>query len=132
MSPTEVPASASYPFFELSWRIERTANRYAALSEGDFPQRRNVAYYFGAKLDASDMVATYANLEKTNFTSLYAATQPGDDFAEAFASYVHVVLMKRPWQIAISKDGQVVKTFNACWEEPRCAAKRKLLEEIVR
>jgi hypothetical protein len=45
---------------------------------------------------------------------------------------VHVVLMKRPWQIAISKDGQVVKTFNACWEEPRCAAKRKLLEEIVR
>ncbi len=130
VAPRDLPA-ASYPYFELSWTIDRRANRYTVLAGNDFPQRRNVAYYFGAKLAASDMVATYAGLEQTSFPSLYAATQPGDDFAEAFASYVHVVLQRRPWQIAISKDGKVVKTVNACWDEPRCAAKRRLLEQIV-
>ena len=77
------------------------------------------------------MAATYTSLEKTNFPSLYAATQPADDFADSFASYVHVVLLRRPWQIAISKKGQVVKTFDACWDQSRCAAKRKLLEQIL-
>lgn len=129
--PRDVPAAASYPFFELSWRIDRKANRNVALAEEHFPQRRHVAYYFGAKLAATDMVPTYESLEKTNFPSLYAATQPGDDFAESFASYVHVVLLHRPWQVTISKAGQVVKTFKACWDEPRCAAKRRLLEEMA-
>jgi hypothetical protein len=131
VDPKDTPASASYPFFDLSWTIERKANRYAALADKDLPQRRSVAYYFGAKLDASEMVSTYTNLEKTNFPSLYAATQPGDDFAEAFASYVHVVLLRRPWQVTVSRDGQVVNTFNACWDEPRCASKRRMLEQIV-
>lgn len=131
MEPKDVPTSAPYPFFDLSWTIDRRANRYTALAEKKFPQRRSVAYYFGAKLDASDMGVTYANLEQTNFPSLYAATQPGDDFAEAFASYVHVVLQRRPWQITISKDGRGVKVFDACWDEARCAGKRRLLEQMV-
>jgi hypothetical protein len=70
-------------------------------------------------------------LEKTNYPSLYAATQPADDFAEAFTSYVHVVLQQRPWQITISRGGEVLKVFEACWEEPRCAGKRRLLEQLV-
>lgn len=131
MDPKDVPASATYPFFDLSWTIDGRANRYMALEEKEFSQRRRVAYYFGARLDASDMAATYANLEKTNFPSLYAATQPGDDFAEAFASYVHVVLLRRPWRITIWKNGQVAKVFEACWDEPRCAGKRRLLEQIL-
>ena len=131
VEPRDVPASAVYPYFGLSWAIKRRGNRYASLFDAHFPQRRNVAYYFGAKLDAADMVATYDSLERTNFSSLYAATQPGDDFAEAFASYVHVVLQRRPWQILIYKDGKLQKEFGACWEEPRCAAKRALLEEFV-
>lgn len=131
MEPKDVPASASYPFFDLSWTINRRANRYAWLREGDFPQRRSLVYYFGPKLDAGDMVPTYTNLEQTNFPSLYAATQPADDFADSFASYVHVVLLRRPWQITIAKGGQVVKTFDACWDQPRCASKRRLLEQLV-
>lgn len=130
VSPKEV--SSAYPFYDASWRVDRKANRHAPLAGNDFGQRRQVAYYFGAKLDAADMVPTYEALEKTNFPTLYAATSPGDDFAESFASYVHVVLMQRPWQITIARDGQVVKTVRACWDEPRCAAKRKLLEAIVR
>lgn len=129
--PLEVPVWARFPFFELSWQIDRSANRYHSVFDAAFPQRTRVAYYFGAKLDAADVAATYANLERTNFASLYAATQPGDDFAEAFASYVHVVLQQRPWEIAISQPGAPSRTFKACWDEPRCAAKRKLLEELL-
>lgn len=85
----------------------------------------NTVYYFGAKLAAADLAPAYVNLKNTNFPSLYAATSPDDDFAEAFASYVHVVLMKRLWQITISRDGQVVNVFKPCWGEARCAKNRK-------
>ena len=69
---------------------------------------------------------------ETNFPTLYAATNPSDDFAESFVSYVHTVLMKRPWEIAIRHDGKVVKTYRTCWEETRCAAKRRILEDLLR
>lgn len=131
IGPRDVAGSATYPYFDLSWRIDRKANRYRSLFDASFPQRRSTTYYFGAKLSAPAMVSTYANLERTNFPSLYAATSPGDDFAEAFASYVHVVLMHRPWQIRISHAGKVVKVVNACWGELRCARKQELLRDLV-
>lgn len=130
-SPREVAAGAKYPFFDLSWKIDRKADKYRSRFDAKFPQRASTVYYFGAKLSAADMVPAYANLKDTNFPSLYAATSPGDDFAEAFASYVHVVLMKRPWQITILRDGQVVDVFKACWGEPRCAKKQQILERLL-
>ncbi|MDB5873853.1 MAG: hypothetical protein JWQ07_3295 [Ramlibacter sp.] len=132
IAPKDLPASASYRFSDLSWKVDREHDSYITVFDADFTQRKNVAYYFGAKLAAADMVATYANLEKTSFPSLYAATNPGDDFAEAFASYVHVVLLQRPWQVTISRSGEVLKVFKACWDEPRCADKRKVLEQILK
>ena len=132
LDPKEVPPSSRFPYFDLSWKIDRDANKYASLFDGEFVQRKNTAYYFGAKLDATDMAPAYTSLEKTNFPSLYAATHPGDDFAEAFASYVHVVLQKRPWEITISHDGKVVKTFKSCWDEARCAEKRRLMEQLLK
>jgi len=128
-APREIPAKTKYPFFDLSWTIDRRAGKYVTLFDANFPQRKDVVYYFGAKLAASEMVPAYSNLEKTNFPSLYAVTHPADDFAEAFASYVHVVLMKRPWQITISRSGEVVKVFKSCWGEARCADKQKILEQ---
>lgn len=126
-----VPVGA-YPFFDLSWMVDPKENRYTSHFDSSFLQRKNVSYYFGAKLMGSDMVATYDNLEMTNFPSLYASTSPADDFAESFASYVHVVRMGRPWHIAIGHDGTVVKTFKACWEEERCAVKRAILERQLK
>lgn len=131
IEPRDVAASATYPYSDLSWQIDRKANKYRSLFDARFPQRTSTVYYFGAKLSADAMVSTYANLENTNFPSLYAATSPGDDFAEAFASYVHVVLMHRPWQIRISHAGKVVKVVNACWGELRCAKKQEILRGLV-
>lgn len=130
--PRDVRAPEAYPFFAQSWRVDAERDRYASLFEDTFRQQRDIAYYFGAKLDAADMAPSYAALGKTNFASLYAATRPGDDFAESFASYVHVVLMRRPWEIVIRRKGEVAYTFGACWDEPRCAAKRKLLEGLLK
>jgi hypothetical protein len=130
--PNDTPESARLPFFALSWTIDRGKNRYASRFDAEFPGRGDVVYYLGAKLDADRMAATYASLERTNFPTLYAATSPGDDFAESFASYVHTALMKRPWEITISRNGAVDRTYRACWEEPRCAAKRRILEELLR
>lgn len=127
----EVDGAVRYAFFDLSWSVDRAADKYRSRFDAEFPQRQNTVYYFGAKLTAADMLPTYAGLRLTNFPSLYAATSPGDDFAESFASYVHVVLMQRPWQITISRGGGVVDVFRACWDEPRCAAKRQLLERLI-
>lgn len=131
IAPRDVAGSATYPYSDLSWQIDRKANKYRSLFDARFPQRTSTVYYVGAKLPADAMVSTYANLGNTNFPSLYAATSPGDDFAEAFASYVHVVLMQRPWQIRISHNGDVVKVFKSCWGEPRCARKQELLRDLV-
>lgn len=132
VSPKEVAGEAKYPFFDLSWTIDREADKYRTPFDADFPQRASTVYYFGAKLSAADMLPAYAGLKRTNFPSLYAATAPGDDFAESFASYVHVVLMQRPWQVTISRDGKPVEIFRACWGEPRCAQKQQMLERLVK
>lgn len=120
-----------YPFARLSWESGDARDRYVSRFEKQFPQRKDVAYYFGAKLDGDQMVEVYDQLEDTNYPTLYAATSPGDDFAESFVSYVHTVLLQRPLELRIYRDGKIVKIYGSCWEETRCAAKRKILEGIL-
>jgi len=128
---SEMP-DGPYPFFDLSWSLDRAGNRYVNRFDAVLPERKDVVYYFGPKLPASRMALTYSHLELTNFPTLYAATHPGDDFAESFANYVHVVLMGKPFGIAIYEDGNVAKRYGPCWDEPRCAAKRAILEAFLR
>ena len=124
------PDTAGYAYFSLSWRLtpQRT---YESLFDRDFPQRREVVYYFGAKLPASQMVPVYEALGRTNYPTLYAGNNAPDDFAEGFANYVHTMLLNRPYEIRISHDGVVVKTYRACWTMARCAAKRKIIEQLL-
>jgi hypothetical protein len=130
ISAAEVGPTAAFPYFGLSWRVDK--GRYATLFDDTFAERGNVVFYFGPRLEAAQMKAAYEGLERTNFATLYSATHPGDDFAEAFANYVHVVMMKKPFAIEIGEGGRPVKTYRPCWEEPRCAAKRRLIEELLR
>ena len=131
IDPKDIAATDGYPFFLLSWTVDRVNNRFASLFDASFSRRRDVVYYFGAKLDADRMVETYDHLGRTNFPTLYAVTSPGDDFAEAFASYVHTVLMKKPFAIRIYHRGQLARAYGSCWNEARCADKRKLLERFL-
>jgi hypothetical protein len=131
IEPKDVASTANYPFFLLSWAVDRAGNQFVTLFDASFPQRKDVVYYFGAKLTADQMVAAYDNLERTNFATLYSVTRPGDDFAEAFASYVHTVRMKKPFAIRIYSGDKLVKFYGPCWSEPRCADKRKLIEGFL-
>ena len=132
VEPKDVKKQEVYPFFDLSWKLDRPKNQYTTRFEKTLPQRRSVVYYFGPKLAAFDMVPTYQNLEQTNFPSLYAATHPGDDFAESFASYVHVVMMKRPWEIELQVGEEVMRSVGSCWADLRCAKKREVVERLLR
>jgi hypothetical protein len=127
--PEDVQSMGDYPFARLSWAID--GNRYVTKFDASFPQRKDIVYYLTPKLAAGQMADTYAGLERTNFPTLYAATSPGDDFAEAFANYVHVVLMKKPFEIRITRDGRTAKRYGSCWKQARCAEKRKVLERIL-
>lgn len=128
------PPSApdGYPFAQLSWEVVKETKRYGSLFEKDFPLRKDVVYYFGSKLDGDQMINVYDQLERTNFPTLYAATGPGDDFAESFVSYVHTVLLRRPLLIRLYRDGKPAKTYESCWEDKRCAAKRRILEQVLK
>lgn len=129
LDPREITSTRGFDFFNLSWYIRNGA--YSPLPYSDFPLRKDVAFYFGAKLKGAQMRGIYDALEKTTFPTLYAATNPGDDFAESFANYVHVVMMKRPFEIRIAQGGQLKKRYGPCWAEPRCERKRAYLEQLL-
>ena len=124
-------AKGRYPFFDISWSVE-PGKGYVTRFADALPERPRVRYYFGAQLHASEMAATYRHLEATAFPTLYAATIPGDDFAESFANYVHVVLLGKPFGISILEDGKVIERYKSCWDEPRCSAKRRILENFLK
>jgi len=126
--PKDVPAEKYY-FYNLSWTA--ADGKYATRFDAQFPKRRDVRFYFGAKLGAEDMLPVYEALEKTSFPTLYAATHPADDFAEAFASYVHVAMMGRDHEVRIFRDGKLVKKVGPCWGQARCAYKRTALESAL-
>lgn len=128
----DVRSTAQYPYFNLSWMISGDGRRYDTLFRDSFVRRSDVVYYFGAKLSAGRMTGIYDSLENSSFASLYAATNPFDDFAEAFVTYVHTVLMGKPFEIRIYRNERAVKTFGSCWEHVRCAEKRRFLEQMLR
>lgn len=119
----------AYAFSSESWLISK--NRYISVFEKTLPARDQIVYYLGARLAAEHMLEVYTDLEKTNFSTLYAATNPFDDFAESFASYVHTVLMKKPFEIRIIKNNVLMKVYRTCWDEVRCARKKAILYKLV-
>ena len=84
------------------------------------------------KLSADFIPADYADLVKTGFPTLYAATNPFDDFAESYANYIHTIEMKKPWQISIYEGNRQSMKVDSCWDEERCRAKRIALENALR
>lgn len=132
IDPSAVQQTENLTYFKLSWTIARQENRFVSLFEPAFDARRDVVYYADARLRGSQMQAVYTQLASTNFPTLYAATSPGDDFAEAFASYVHTVLMRKPLQIEIKHAGRDVLRHSSCWTQARCTGKRAILEQLLR
>jgi hypothetical protein len=122
-----------FPFFQLSWQLKDAADCKAIskFDQSGFGYRGEVVYYFGAKLAAAVSQDVYAQLEQTNFPSLYAATSPADDFAESFVTYVHQILLGKPFAIRIDREGQQLTDFRGCWGSARCAAKQAVIATLL-
>lgn len=129
--PQDVKSITEFGYFSLSWAPPNGESRYQSLFDEHFPQREQIVYYFGATFSLGQSVAIYDALGATNFPTLYAATSPGDDWAEGFASYVHTVMMRKPFRIHIYRSGQLIEEFGPCWQEPRCAEKRSIIERFL-
>lgn len=127
VAPQDAYDGGSYPFFDLAWRMNGAKRGYTARPSDEFPLRTRVSYYVGRQLEASSMLAAYQQLARTGFPSMYGAARPGDDFAESFASYVHVRLMGRPWEVTIRHGDKPVFRLAACWGQQRCATREALL-----
>jgi len=115
-------------FYPLSWRKAKDGSN-VSLFEDVFPERRDVRFYGKPRLKSSQMEGVYRSLAMTNFVSLYGATSPFEDFAESFALYVHSAWMKKPYRVEITQSGNRVFLYESCWDQPRCAAKRAVLEK---
>ena len=131
IEPRNVQSTADLAYYSLSWTARKENNRYATLFDASFPQREDVIYYFGAKLAGEQMIDVYSALEATNLPTLYAANHPADDWAEAFVTYVHTVLMGKPFRIKLYQDGKLAKEFKSCWSEKRCEQKREIIERFL-
>jgi hypothetical protein len=123
--------TVALPFPTLSWKMG-SDGKIVSLFDNVFPERKSIRYYMFAKAPLSNdqIVSTYKNLkEHTNFPSLQAAASQWEDFAESFATYFHVVLEKRPWQMIVETSSQPPVLIDSCWNESRCFAKKTFMQK---
>jgi hypothetical protein len=128
--PDSAEAAAANPFFLESWLFD--GKKYTSRFEDNWGARKHVRYYRHERSDIPDKAipSLYQDLLNTDFVSLYGATAYHDDFAEAFAVYVHTVLDQRPWKLELFEGERLHQTVGGCLSEPRCAKKKKILDEL--
>lgn len=112
----EAKGEGGYTFLPLSWRVDAGG---AVVPLDDAVRRAGV-----------DAAAAYAALDGTAHLTPHGAQGPLDDFAEAFALYVHCVLSARPWSARVFA-GSVAHPYAPRWDAPRLAAKLALLQRFV-
>lgn len=124
-------ATCDYAFVCMSW--SRYGEHQVSHFDSSFPERSRITYYrpTKARLEADRAEPLYAWLGTTDFVSAYAATSPHEDFAEAFANFVHTHMLGLPYRIDVLRNGTVAAGVGPCWDAPRCAGKRKFLERLL-
>lgn len=128
-TPSKISAKR-YPFSALSWTV--VAGNYTR--KNDTFNGQKIRYYArdeGSGLPENDALTLYQALAQSHFASLYASQNPFEDFAESFASYVHSHLLGKPWRIEVRDADKLMLQLQACWQEPRCQAKRQVLETLL-
>jgi hypothetical protein len=125
------------PYVSLSWQLQpgrageptRIVSRYA----GRLPRLKLAFYKFEqAPTALAEAPAVYADLAQTDFPSLYGSTGLYDDFAEAFAIYVHSVLLGRPYRVEVLRDGAAVAEYRSCIATGACPRKIAEVEALLR
>lgn len=97
----------------------------------DLSLRPYAALHGADSLHEINLEPLYDFILASCFPSLTAAMNPGEDFADSLALYSHSVLLGRPWQVSVYRDGELSRRLESCWREPRCAEKRQALERFL-
>jgi hypothetical protein len=127
----QTPIIGDYPFMKLSW-ITNEKGEVISRFEDYLPERKLICYYSfdQALLTLHQVADIYGRIgQHTNFTSMQGATNIWEDFAESFATYVHVVYEKRPWQVRIEQAGKPALVVDDCWFQERCRDKKDFMKK---
>lgn len=125
------PETLESPFVRLSWESEgavlasKWRERFPALSQLHFYRFEEAA------LPAGEAAGVYRALAQTDFPSLYGATNLYDDWAEAFAIYVHTHLLGKPYSVSVTSSAGRVAEYRSCITERTCREKVALVERIL-
>jgi hypothetical protein len=131
IEPKDIKNLKDFSFINYSWSINYDENKYKSFfDKKEFPKRKDVIYYRKPKLKASEMKSVYTQLEKSNFVSLYGSINPADDWAEAFVTYIHTQMLKRPFEINIKENNKIIKQYKSCWNEKRCEKKKEYMQQF--
>jgi len=123
-------STEEYSFLSLSWQIAMNGDIIPLLRH-DFEYRKDLRFYSDQQVAGDLIPGIYSALEKTGFSSLYAATNAYDDFAEAFAMYVHSVMMGKPYQLSIRSGDEVILEVGDYWSSPRSRSRKQLFAEYL-
>lgn len=117
---------------ENSWGAISWISPLKAKPEFDFSKREQLCFYScnNTFVSQEDISKLYSDFVKTNFISLYSATQPWDDFAESFAYYLMWKNLKTPYFVNTQQGMQldVIDQLNS----PRFAEKYNYIDNLLK
>lgn len=131
----KIPETLSeYPFLQISWKLKKEESKDRKLERKKYEKSFKDVWFYAPvekRLKNEVILETYQKLQKTKLPSLYGVINTWDDFAEAFAIYHHLKILKKPYRIEVTKDKKKY-TFKSCIETGRCPKKTKLIKELFR
>jgi len=116
-----------FSFSAISWLSFKDS-----IYDKDFKQRKNIKFYSfkKAKLDIKNTSKILTNLNKSDFCSVYASTSFFEDFAEAYAIYVHTVLMKKAYSLKLLYKNKEIASFKNQYNMNKFKKKRKYFDKL--
>ena len=116
-----------FSFSSISWvSFEDSVYDYS------FKQRKDIKLYRfdKAALSLKDSAEIFSDLSNTDFTSVYASNSFFEDFAEAYTIYVHTVLMKKPYSLKFSHNGEEISSFENPFIMKNLEKKKHYFDEL--
>ncbi len=121
-----------YPFVNYSWSKRKGKGTISRWKER-FPGLHKTGFYRfdKAPLALAQARQVYETLAVTDFPSLYGSTNLYDDFAEAFAIYVHTRLLGKPYRVDLREPGKPLLVYRSCIQTRACPRKIAFLKKML-
>ena len=121
--PVDDPEACGFACY--SWKSQTAPNGDGRISEVVLALQNG---QFRRLLDAAPDLMNA--IKRSNFESLYSTSGPAEDFAESFATYVHTIIMGRPWQLSLYVNGKKTDEMTSCHIDGRCPRKTAFFDRM--